>query len=127
MRFNGYGHPDNFDITNRPSNVSLTWGIVVMFILSAVPGAVLLPMPYVFWFTDEPSGSIALTLAIIGAVIGMAWYFPAQVRAGRKKRREFIAAGGDPTGISLRQFGVMGGRRLPDGRWQWSTESSSSE
>lgn len=97
----------------------------MMFFLSGIPGAVILPMPYVFWFSDDPLGSVAAAFAIAGAIIGMALYFPAQVRHGRKKRREFIAAGGDPTGISLRQFGVMGGRSLPDGRWQWSVESSS--
>lgn len=84
-------------------------------------------MPYVFWFSDDPSGTVTAVLAAIGAVIGMIIYFPAQVREGRRQRRAFIAAGGDPTGISLRQFGVMGGHQLPDGRWQWSQESSSSE
>lgn len=125
MRFNGYGHPDNFDITNRPSNASLTSGVIVRFALSAIPLAVLFPLPYVFWFSSEPSSTVSGTLSIIGAVIGMALYFPHNLRAGRNKRREFIAAGGDPTGISLLQFGAMGGHRLDDGRWQWSVETSS--
>lgn len=125
MRFNGYGHPDNFDITNRPSNGSLTSGMIVRFILSAALGAIVLALPYSLFTPGEPRGDIAITLIALGAILGMSVRLPVHLRNGQKKRREFIAAGGDPTGISLLQFGSMGGQVLPDGRWQWSEETIS--
>lgn len=125
MRFNGYEHPDNFDITNRPTNGSLTRGYIARIILSAIPGAVVLPMPYTFWFSDEPSTNTMLVLALIGAVIGIAIFIPISLRNGKRKRAEFISAGGDPTGIKLHQFASMGGEILPDGRWRWMKETVS--
>jgi hypothetical protein len=38
---------------------------------------------------------------------------------GSRKRREFVSAGGDPTGMNLWMFGSMGGNLLEDGTWQW--------
>lgn len=125
-KFKGYDHPDNFDIAKRPSNASLTRAIVVGFFLSAMPGAVVLPLLY-SWLPFEPNAVWVIALATIGGLIGMLAYIPGIKREGRRKRREFVAAGGDPEGISLRQFGVMGGMKLDDGRWQWSSPGGSGD
>lgn len=125
-RFQGYDHPSNFDINNRPSNASLTGAVVVGLVLSALPGAVILTLLY-SWISGDPTAGWTITLAAIGAAIGIAMYFPANARSGRMKKREFISAGGDPTGISIQQFGAMGGMKLDDGRWQWSTPGGSGD
>lgn len=126
MKFKGYDHPDNFDISKRPSNAALTRAFCVGAVLSMIPGGVILPMPYVF-IASEPSSIIYICLTIVGALIGIAFYLPGNLREGRRKRREFVSAGGDPTGISDRQFGAMGGEKLKDGRWQWSFEGGSGD
>lgn len=121
-KIRGYDDPANFDITNRPSNASLRRTIVIGFFLSAIPGAVVLPMPYAF-IAAEPEAGWVIAFAVVGALIGMAFYFPANLRSGRIKRREFVRAGGDPTGITDHMFGAMGGHQRPDGRWQWASPS----
>lgn len=121
-----YGHPDNSDINKRPSNRSLITTMWVGFFLSAVPGAVLLLLAYVF-ISGDPTAFWTITTAIVGALIGMSMYFPSNLRDGRRKKREFIAAGGDPTGITDHMFGSMAGRKLPDGSWEWSPEGGSGD
>lgn len=121
-----YGHPDNSDINKRPSNRTLTATVWVGFFLSAVPGAVLLLLLYVF-ISGEPTAFWTVTLAIVGALIGMSMYFPSNLRDGRRNKREFIAAGGDPTGITDHMFGAMAGRKLPDGSWEWSNKGGSGD
>ncbi|MCU1566500.1 MAG: hypothetical protein JWQ56_1437 [Pseudarthrobacter sp.] len=121
-KIKGYDDPLNFDITNRPSDASLRATVVFGFFLSALPGAVTLPLIY-SWIVGEPTGGWAIFWALIGALVGMTYYFPSNKRSGRIKRREFISAGGDPTGITDHMFGGMGGYRRKDGSWQWSSPS----
>lgn len=121
-----YGHPDNSDISKRPSNASLITVVALGFIFSALPGAILLPLPYVF-ISGEPEVFWTVALAVVGALIGMSLYFPSNLRDGRRKKREFIAAGGDPTGITDHMFGAMAGRKMPDGSWEWSPEGGSGD
>lgn len=122
IRPRSYDDPANFDIHNRPSNASLRFGIVFGFFLSAFPGGIILPLLYV-WIIPEPTGGWAIVCAAIGALIGMSMYFPHNLRDGRIKRREYVKAGGDPTGISDHMFGAMGGCENKDGQWQWSYPS----
>lgn len=122
-KIRSYDDPANFDITNRPSDRSLRAGVVVGFLLSAIPGAVLLPMPYTF-IAEDPQMNVFLIFVGIGAAIGMSLYFPHNRRNGRIKRREYVRAGGDPTGITDHMFGAMGGYQRPDGKWQWTSPSS---
>jgi hypothetical protein len=121
-----YGHPDNSDISKRPSNRTLVTAVVFGFFLSALPGAALLPFLYVL-ISGEPTAFWTVTAAIVGALIGMSMYFPSNLRSGRIKKREFIAAGGDPTGITDHMFGAMSGRKLRDGSWEWSPEGGSGD
>jgi hypothetical protein len=125
-RFQGYDHPSNFDINNRPSNASLNAAFVVGLVLSAIPGAAILTLLYSL-ISGDPTVGWTIALASIGAAIGASIYFPANARSGRIKRREFTSAGGDPTGISIQQFGAMGGRKLDDGTWEWSTPGGSGD
>ena len=125
MRFNGYKHPDNFDITNRPSNASLAVGFIVWCILVSIPGSLLAGMIYYFLNPSESNTQGLLIAGLIGSIVSITLYIPYHLRKGRKKRAEFISAGGDATGISTFLFGSMGGRILPDGRWEWSQETVS--
>lgn len=122
IRPRSYDDPANFDIHNRPTNASLRGGIILGFFLSAIPGAMLLMLLYVWISPEEEAGWLILWTAI-GASIGMSMYFPQNLRSGRIKRREYIKAGGDPTGITDHMFGAMGGCQNPDGQWQWSYPS----
>lgn len=121
-KIKGYDDPLNFDITNRPSDASLRSAVVFGFFLSALPGAVVLTLLYV-WIVGEPTGGWTIFWAVIGALIGMSCYFPMNKRSGKIKRQEFISAGGDPTGITDHMFGGMGGHPRSDGTWQWTRPS----
>lgn len=46
-------------------------------------------------------------------------YVPYHLYKGFHKKKQFIASGGDSTGITLWMFGSMGGQLLKDGTWQW--------
>lgn len=46
---------------------------------------------------------------------------------GYRKRKDFITAGGDPTGMTLWMFGSIGGKLLADGTWQWKKLSPARE
>lgn len=122
-KIKGYDDPANFDITNRPSPKELTIGLWVLFFLNAFPGAVVLPLLYV-WIIHPPEAGPMIALAVIGAAIGMGTFIPRTKRAGIRKRREFIKAGGDPSEYSDLQCGNLGGAQNPDGSWQWTFPSN---
>ena len=73
------------------------------------------------WFSGSPQIMVSALLFVIGAALGLAGFFPLHLREGRIKKAKFIAAGGDPTGMSVLMFGAMSGRALPDGTWEWIT------
>ena len=122
-KIRSYDDPANFDITNRPSPRELTIGLWVGFVLSAIPGAVILPLVYT-WLPGDPKAAVMIVLAAVGAALGMGTYFPRTKRNGIRKRREFIKAGGDPSEYSDLQCGVLGGCVNRDGKWQWTYPSS---
>lgn len=122
-KIRSYDDPANFDIANRPTVANLTLWLWIGFLLNALPGAIILPLIYT-WLPGEPQVTPVIILAAIGALIGMVTYFPRTKRAGIRKRREFVAADGDPTGYSDMLFGVMGGVPTKDGGWQWTSPSS---
>lgn len=122
-KIRSYDDPANFDITNRPTAKELRVGLIIGFFLNAIPGAIILPLIYT-WVVSEPEAGPVIILAAIGALIGMATYFPRTKKAGIRKRREFVAAGGDPTGLSDMLFGIMGGAPVGKTGWQWTFPSS---
>src|SRR6478609_634483 len=107
-KIRSYDDPANFDITNRPSPRELTAALWVGFILNVIPGAVVLPLLYV-WIIHPPQAAPMIALAVLGAGLGMGFYFPNTKREGRRKRREFTKAGGDASEYSDLQCGVLGG------------------
>jgi hypothetical protein len=109
----------------RDSNRSLRISAIIQatFVMAAFSiGAAVL---YV-WLSGDPVGMISILCFILGAGIGAAVFFPLHFRYAKRKRAEFISVGGDPTGITLFMFGAMGGRRLPDGSWEWYGDHVSS-
>ena len=122
-KIRSYEDPANFDITNRPSPRELTVALWVGFVLSAIPGAVFLPLIYT-WFPGEAEAAPMIVLAVIGAALGMGTYFPRTKRNGIRKRREFTKAGGDASEYSDLQCGVLGGNMNSSGSWQWTFPSS---
>ena len=122
-KIRGYDDPANFDITNLPTPKELTIGLWVGLFLNAVPGAIILPLIYT-WIANPPVSGPVIALAVIGAAIGMGTFIPRTKRAGIRKRREFIQAGGDPSEYSDLQCGNLGGAQNPDGSWQWTFPSN---
>lgn len=57
-----------------------------------------------------------IPVVFLGALV---LYVPYHFYRGARKKKQFIAAGGDPTGITLWMFGSMGGQLLKDGTWRW--------
>ena len=122
-KIRSYDDPANFDINNKPTPQNLTLWLWIGFLLNALPGAVILPLLYI-WIFRNPTAEPVIILAIVGAFLGMGTYFPRTKRAGRVKRREFTKAGGDATNYSDLQCGVLGGYQRPDGVWQWTSPSN---
>jgi hypothetical protein len=122
-RIRSYDDPTNFDITNRPSPRELTVAVWFGFFLNAIPGAVILPLLYV-WIIHPPVASAMVGLAVIGAAIGMVFYFPRTKREGKRKRREFTRAGGNASEYSDLQCGALGGSATRGGGWQWTFPSN---
>lgn len=58
-----------------------------------------------------------LLAAVIGGSVGGAWFFVTNRWDGRRRRDDFIACGGDPTGMTDMLFGVMRGYRTGQGEW----------
>lgn len=122
-KIRSYDDPANFDINNRPTPKNLTLWLWIGFVLNAIPGAVILPILYV-WIIHPPQVGIMIFFAVCGAAIGLGTYFPRTKREGRRKRREFTKAGGDASEYSDLQCGVLGGFPTKDGGWQWTSPSS---
>lgn len=113
-----YNDPENFDIRERPSDRRLKTYAMIQCVLTVLFGMIITPVAYVV-IGGNPKGVVSLTFAVIGAV-GFFFIFRAlHLRHARKRKAEFVAAGGDPEGITLWMFGSMPGQTLPDGRWQW--------
>lgn len=113
----------NARYTNRSLRNSAIFQAAFVIVAFSIGTAVL--YAWLSWQGDGPVGMVSILCFILGAGIGAAVFFPLHFRHAKKKRAEFVAAGGDPTGITPFMFGAMGGRRLKDGSWEWYAETSS--
>lgn len=66
---------------------------------------------------ERPSNAALLRGIVVGGSVGGAWFFVTNRRDGRRRRDDFIACGGDPTGMTDMMFGVMRGYRTGQGEW----------
>jgi hypothetical protein len=126
-------HPNsvqpNNDPNQRPSNRSLRFwsGYWTVFwtLLLGVGSAV----GYVFLsnvIIGRPIGILSVLFFVLGCGLGLGLYLPEHFKVARKKRAEFVRAGGDPAGITPWMFGAMRGSITEDGVWKWYTPSGSS-
>lgn len=113
----------NARYTNRSLRKSAIFQAAFVIVAFSIGTAIL--YAWLSWQGDGPVGMVSILCFILGAGIGAAVFFPLHFRHARKKRAEFVAAGGGPTGITPFMFGAMGGRRLKDGSWEWYAETSS--
>lgn len=104
----------NANPNQRPTNAKLSRESFLSCALVACIGTV--------WVTVTllVTGDVTLFNAIpVSAVIALILFVPFLFHRGFRKRKDFVSAGGDPTGMSLWMFGSMGGKLLADGTWQW--------
>lgn len=74
----------------------------------------------------RPYGILSILFFVVGCGLGLTLYLREHFRVAAKKRKDFVRAGGDPTGITPWMFGAMSGRITEDGVWEWYTPSGSS-
>lgn len=79
---------------------------------AAVPGLDRTVGPGRFILIERPSNA-----SLRGGSVGGAWFFVTNRWDGRRRRDDFIACGGDPTGMTDMLFGVMRGYRTGQGEW----------
>ena len=63
-------------------------------------------------------------LDMVGLFVGATAVVSWMRRSGRRRREEYVRCGGDPTGVSDLVFGVMRGRRSPEGTWEVPVQGS---
>lgn len=66
-----------------------------------------------------PFDGVSLVLVGLGITAGLVTFALTHFRYAKKQRSAYIAAGGNPTGITLFMFGAMGGKVIAGGLWQW--------
>lgn len=106
--------PSKFIHIDRPSNASLRGAIFTGFVLWILAGGVLVAF-IVSRFDDD--GPTWLVAGIIGASLATALGVSNTLRAGRRRREDFVRCGGDPTGMTDMMFGSMRGYRTAEGEW----------
>ena len=116
----------NNDPNQRPSNGSLYFWAGFWTVFWALLFGVGAAVGYVFLTGRHPIGIISILFFVVGCAIGLGLYLPDHFNRARKKRAEFVKAGGDPTGITPWMFGAMRGSLTEDGVWEWYTPSGSS-
>lgn len=87
-------------------------------ITSASIGSIITPIAALTANTADLTLTMASFLPV-SIVITVTLFLPYHFYRGHRKKKDFISAGGDPTGITLWMFGSMGGKLLADGTWQW--------
>jgi hypothetical protein len=80
------------------------------------------PVVYV-WISGHPKGILSLFFSFLGTVAFIFVFHVLHRKRAEAKKAEFVAAGGDPSGITQWMFGAMPGRTLPDGTWAWTSIS----
>jgi hypothetical protein len=106
--------PAKFVHIDRPSNASLRGSIVTGFVLWIGAGATVAAF-VVSRFNDD--GLTCLAAAVVGAALAVALGVRSTLRAGRRRREDFVRCGGDPTGMTDMMFGTMRGYRTAEGEW----------
>ena len=89
----------------RQRNTQLIWIGILQFFLIAILGILCLPLIYVL-VTGQRETTMT---SLVSAVIAMLAFAPLYFKHGVSQRKQFIANGGDPTGMNLWMFGAMGG------------------
>ena len=107
-------HNPNARFSNKQLHLHAVTHAVVTSLAFGIGSAVI----YVF-VSGNPIGYLSVAFFILGCGAGLAVFFPSHFRYGRKKRAQFVSAGGDPTGMTLFMFGAMGGHLTKDGEWEW--------
>ncbi|MFP3462975.1 hypothetical protein R5O87_19250 [Arthrobacter globiformis] len=119
----------NNDPNRRPSNRSLQFWAGFWTVFWTLFFGVAFAVGYVFLsnlILGRPYGILSVLFFVLGCGLGLAFYLPGHFKVARKKRAEFVRAGGDPTGITPWMFGAMSGSITEDGVWEWYTSSGSS-
>ncbi|GAB5079410.1 hypothetical protein [Arthrobacter sp. AD-310] len=119
----------NNDPNQRPSNRSLRFWAGFWVVFWTLFCGVGFTVGYVFLsnlIIGRPYGVLSILLFVLGCGIGLVLYLREHFRVARKKREDFVRAGGDPTGITPWMFGAMSGRINDEGVWEWYTSSGSS-
>lgn len=119
----------NNDPNQRPSNRSLRFWSGYWTVFWTLFCGVGFTVGYVFLsnlIVGRPYGILSILFFVLGCALGLGLYLSEHFRAARKKRADFVRAGGDPTGITPWMFGAMRGRINEDGVWAWYTSSGSS-
>lgn len=116
----------NVNPNQRPSNAKLSRDSFMNCVTSASIGSIITPIAALMANTADQPLTMALFLPV-SIAITVALFLPYHFYRGHRKKKDFIAAGGDPTGITLWMFGSMGGKLLADGTWQWEQLPSSKE
>lgn len=117
-------HDQNHNPNARYSNKKLHSYAVSHAVLISLAFGVGFAVLYVF-ISGDPIGFLSVTFFVLGCGAGLAVFFPSHFRYARKKREQFVSAGGDPTGMTLFMFGAMGGRLKEDGSWEWHAPEGS--
>ena len=71
-----------------------------------------------------PFDAVSLFLIAFGAAAGFTTFYLTHFKYAKRQKAAYVAAGGDPTGITLFMFGAMGGKVVEGGLWQWHDPSS---
>ena len=120
--------PPNNDPNQRPGSRNLRFWAGFWTAFWTLLAGVGLAVGYVFLSNlvfGRPYGVLSILFFVLGCGLGLALHLPDHFKRARKKREDFVRAGGDPSGITPWMFGAMGGRITEDGVWEWYTPSGS--
>jgi hypothetical protein len=108
----------NNNPNQRPSNGKLNYDSFMSCALAVCVG-ILPPLFMVIFTYNRQMLSMLPGIMAFSGSLSLLLVIPFLFHRGYKKKKDFIAAGGDPTGINLWMFGSMGGKLLENGTWQW--------
>lgn len=106
----------NVNPNQRPTNAKLSWESFMNCSVTASIGSMWVTIPLLVTSDPDPAMFYAIP---VSAAIALILFLPYLFHRGFRKRKNFVSAGGDSTGMSLWMFGSMGGKLLTDGTWQW--------
>ena len=94
----------NTDPNSRLSNTQLIWLGILQFTLIAVIGVFAFPLVYVVLTGQRET----ILTALVSAVIAVTLFSPFYFRHAIVQKKQYIASGGDASGMNLWMFGAMG-------------------